>query len=145
LPDPKLEEVFKTNGVPTYTFVEPLEYVRLKLALRTPGRGVVVEGPSGIGKTSAVERALEELKIGSKVTKLSARRREDLEYLENLPGLGRIGTIVIDDFHKLEDKTKAALADYMKVLADEENKTVKLIVVGINRPETDSSRLQATW
>lgn len=58
MPDPKVEEVFKVSGVPTYTFVEPSEYNKLLVALRTPGRGVVVEGPSGIGKTSASETAL---------------------------------------------------------------------------------------
>lgn len=58
---PKLEEVFKIGGVPTHTFVAPLEYSQLVVALRTPGRGVVVEGPSGIGKTTAVSRAIQEL------------------------------------------------------------------------------------
>ena len=48
-------------GIPTHTFVRPIEYPALLVALRTPGRGVVVEGPSGIGKTTAVTRALEEL------------------------------------------------------------------------------------
>jgi MoxR-like ATPase len=58
---PLLEEVFKTSGVPTFTFVEPSEYTKLLVRLRTPGRGVVIEGPSGIGKTSAVETALKDL------------------------------------------------------------------------------------
>jgi len=46
--DPKLEEVFKISGVPTYTFVEPGEYGKIIVSLRTPGRGMLVEGPSGI-------------------------------------------------------------------------------------------------
>ena len=50
---PQVEEVFKTNGVPTHTFVRPKEYLQLQVGLRTPGRGVVIEGPSGIGKTTA--------------------------------------------------------------------------------------------
>ena len=45
----RLEQVFKIGGVPTYTFVEPSEYSRLKVALRTPGRALIVEGPSGTG------------------------------------------------------------------------------------------------
>lgn len=57
-----LEEVFKMNGLPTVTFVPPSEYQALLVALRTPGRGIVVEGPSGIGKTTAVSKALEQLK-----------------------------------------------------------------------------------
>jgi hypothetical protein len=90
---PRLEEVFKTNGVPVYTFVQPNEYNRLKISLRTPGRGVVVEGPSGIGKTTAVEKVLDELHLGSSVTKLSARKDADLEYIANLPALGKVGTV----------------------------------------------------
>src|SRR4051812_35417899 len=98
---PLLEEVFKTSGVPTYTFVEPAEYTRLLVSLRTPGRGVVIEGPSGIGKTSAVETALKRLGISDTVTKLSARRPNDIEYIESLPTLGKVGLVVVDDFHKL--------------------------------------------
>jgi len=56
-----LEEVFKLSGVPTHTFVEPPQYLAVKVAIRTPGRSVVLEGPSGIGKTSTVTRIIEEL------------------------------------------------------------------------------------
>jgi MoxR-like ATPase len=51
--------------VPTHTFVEPVEYRDLLLNLRTPGRGLVIEGPSGIGKTTAVETALKQLGIST--------------------------------------------------------------------------------
>lgn len=131
--NPRLEEVFKTNGVPTFTFVHPKEYNHLILSLRTPGRGVVVEGPSGIGKTTAVEKALSELKLDSSVTKLSARRKEDVEYIRTLPELGDVGTVIIDDFHRLEDSIKGELASYLKILADEGKPSPKLIVIGINR------------
>lgn len=56
-----LEDVFKQSGFPEHTFVEPVEYTRLLVALRTPGRGVVLEGPSGVGKTTAVTKALKEI------------------------------------------------------------------------------------
>jgi hypothetical protein len=128
---PLLEEVFKTSGVPTFTFVEPSEYTRLIVGLRTPGRGVVIEGPSGIGKTSAVETALKLL--GVSATKFSARRPADAEYIETLPSLGRVGLVIVDDFHKLADSTRAALADYMKTLADDESAGTKIVVVGINK------------
>lgn len=51
---PYLHEVFKDSGVPTYTFVKPMEYRKLLVSLRTQGKGLVVEGPSGIGKTSSI-------------------------------------------------------------------------------------------
>ena len=130
---PLLEEVFKTSGVPTFTFVEPSEYTALLVSLRTPGRGVVIEGPSGIGKTTAVETALKALGTNNTVTKLSARRPRDVEYIEDLPNLGGVGLVLVDDFHKLPDRTRAALADYMKILADEESTESKIVVVGINK------------
>ncbi len=68
--NPKLEEVFKKSGIPTYTLVKPTEYSRLLVSLRTPGRGVVVEGPSGIGKTTRVLTALQELGISDRAKEL---------------------------------------------------------------------------
>jgi hypothetical protein len=133
MPEPLLEEVFKTGGVPTHTFVEPKEYPDLLLNLRTPGRGLVIEGPSGIGKTTAVETALQRLGMAGHVTKLSARKPKDIEYIEALPELGAVGIVIVDDFHKLREATRSALADYMKTLADEESRETKIIVVGINK------------
>jgi len=133
MPDPQVQDVFKTSGVPTYTFVPPQEYKNLLLNLRTPGRGLVIEGPSGIGKTTAVEKALEQLGVSQNVTKLSARVKEDVEYIQAIPVLGNVGTVIVDDFHKLRDSTRSVLADYMKTLADRSSADVKLIVIGINK------------
>jgi MoxR-like ATPase len=63
LTEPKLEEVYKLSGIPTHTFVKPVEYQKLIVSLRTHGRGLVIEGPSGIGKTTSISKALEELGI----------------------------------------------------------------------------------
>jgi hypothetical protein len=131
--DPKVEDVFRTNGVPTYTFVQPREYEHLLISLRTAGRGVVVEGPSGIGKTTAVEKVIAQLGVSGSVTKLSARKKQEVEYIRELPALGKVGTVIVDDFHKLDDSAKASLADYLKVLADEGNAGTKLVIIGINR------------
>lgn len=133
MPAPYLEEVFKINGVPTYTFVPPNEYAQLLMNLRTPGRGLVIEGPSGIGKTSAVETALQQAGATSRITKLSARNADDLEYIRLLPTMRDAGTVIVDDFHKLDQELKSQLADRMKMLADQETDTSKLIVLGINK------------
>jgi hypothetical protein len=133
MPEPKLEEVFKISGLPTYTFVEPLEYDQLLIALRTPGRGVVIEGPSGIGKTTAVEKALAELARSGETLKLSARKADDRELIAALPTMPDIGTVIVDDFHRLEEDVRRSVADYLKTLADEEREDSKLIVVGINQ------------
>lgn len=131
----QLEDVFKLSGVPTVTFVEPVEFTRLQVALRTPGRGVVVEGPSKIGKTSAVVKSLESLAGGSPASALtlSARRAEDCELITELPSMGAIGVVIIDDFHRLEQSSKEMISDYMKLLADEERTDSKVVVIGINK------------
>ena len=131
--EPKMEEVFKTSGVPTFTFVKPLEYDRLIVALRTPGRGLVIEGPSGIGKTTSVVTALEELGFAQKCLRLSARKLNDRKIIEELPSMASIGIVVVDDFHRLDDAVKQSIADYLKTLADEEPEDSKLILIGINK------------
>lgn len=130
---PRLEDVFKLSGIPTYTFVRPREYDRLLVALRTPGRGVVIEGPSGIGKTTAVSRALDELGRASDVLQVSARKAEDRALISELPSMRDIGVVLIDDFHRLDSATRHSIADLLKTLADEERNDAKLIVLGINK------------
>lgn len=128
-----LEDVFKKSGIPTYTFVKPVEYNKILVSLRTKGRGLVIEGPSGIGKTTSIQKAIEELGLNKSVLKLSARKKEDREFIQALPDMGSIGTVIVDDFHILESDSKSAIADYLKVLADEEDERSKLILIGINK------------
>jgi hypothetical protein len=128
-----LEDVFKTSGIPTHTFVKPNEYNKILIALRTKGRCLVVEGPSGIGKTTCVLKVIEELGYNKNITQLTARKKGDLEYIRLLPEFDNLGTVIIDDFHLLEFDLKSSIADYMKVLADEEREGDKLILVGINK------------
>lgn len=133
MPMPYLHEVFKDSGVPTYTFVKPMEYRKLLVSLRTQGKGLVVEGPSGIGKTSSISKGLEELGIETKVTKLTARKAKELAIIKEIPNSEPEGIIIIDDFHRLDPETKNSIADYMKTLADEESALTKLVIVGINK------------
>lgn len=128
-----LEDVFKTSGSPTYTFVKPIEYTKLIVSLRTKGRGLVVEGPSGIGKTTSINKAIEEIGLSSSVSSLSARKKEDADLIQLLPEFNDFGIVVIDDFHVLPNDTKKSLSDYMKTLADEDSITSKLILIGINK------------
>jgi len=131
--EPELHEVFTISGIPKITFVKPEEYPRLLMALKTPGRGIVVEGPSGIGKTTAITKAMEEVGITEKVVKLSARKPDDVALIKELPKMHPLGTVLIDDFHKLPDNEKEQIADLMKVLADEGRADSKVIAIGINR------------
>src|SRR5258708_4355712 len=118
---PLVEEVFKRSGLPTYTFVEPAEYGHLMVALRTPGRGVVVEGPSGIGKTTAVRKVALDAGLGDVAQMLSGRNPNDIETIRLIPELKEAGMVIIDDFHRLDDDVKHAIAEHLKVLADRED------------------------
>jgi hypothetical protein len=128
---PKLQEVFVRSGPVTYTFVEPVEFDELKVALDTPGRSIVIEGPSGIGKTTSIDRALVTLSMDTGVKRLSGRVPPDVKIIEQLSRNLPIGTVVIDDFHRLNDDIKRDIADLMKALADEGATHSKLIVIGI--------------
>lgn len=128
-----LEQVFNVSGVPTVTFVKPARYEALKISIRTPGRCAVVEGPSGIGKTSCVNQILDELGTRGKSTILSARVAAELEYIVELPNMRDFGIVIVDDFHVLDDEVKKSIADVMKVLADRGDPDSKLILIGINK------------
>lgn len=130
---PRLDEVFKKSGVPTHTFVPPNEYNRVVAALRTPGRCIIVEGPSGIGKTSCMKKALDDVEMTDSCIFLSARKYSDAILISEIPTMSSVGTVIIDDFHRLSAGTKQQLADYVKTLADEEDATSKIILIGINR------------
>ena len=103
------------------------------VALRTEGRGVVIEGPSGIGKTTAVTRALDAADLTADFQLLSARVPQDHEYIALLPSLQDFGVVVIDDFHLLPEPLKARIANHLKVLADSAKGGSKIVIVGINR------------
>jgi hypothetical protein len=127
----KLQEVFVLSGPPEYTFVEPVEYTRLLVALQTDGRSIVIEGPSGIGKTTSIEKAIAQAGLQDKVLKLSARKTEDAKFIAELASHVPLGTVLIDDFHRLNDAAKKSVADLMKTLADEGASHSKLVVLGI--------------
>ncbi len=131
--EPLLEDVFKISGIPTYTFVRPSHYDRLKVAVRTQGRGVVVEGPSGIGKSTAVANVLRDLDLANDVLDLSARSPSDVGLIAELPSTRQFGVAIVDDFHRLPPALQAELADLLKRLADTDDASSKLIVIGINQ------------
>ncbi|MCD1269884.1 TIR domain-containing protein [Microbacterium sp. MEC084] len=78
-----------------------------------------------------MEKALAELGLDGKSTMLSARKAEDAEYISELPRITAPGIVVIDDFHRLDDSTKSTIADLLKVSADNEDPTTKLVILGI--------------
>ncbi len=66
-------------------------------------------------------------------TVLSARRQSDREVVTLIPVMKDNGIVIIDDFHRLDNDVKSSIADFAKILADEEDPNTKLILIGINR------------
>lgn len=127
-----IEDVFKTSGIPTYTFVEPFEYDRIRVFLRTQSKPLIVEGPSGIGKTTTVVRALHDLDLYKSVSILRARVPAEAEMIEALPEIFDSGCVLIDDFHVLKNDVKSKIANFIKVMIDEDRRDAKIIILGIN-------------
>lgn len=128
-----LHQVFQLSGVPNITFVEPEKYYEIEVSMRTPGRCMVIEGPSGVGKSTTVTRALENLGIEAQSLVLSPRNPGDIDIIAALPGMADIGTVIIDDFHRLPDDVRVSLSDFMKTLADSSDERSKLVLIGINK------------
>lgn len=128
-----LEDVYKTTGVPSVTFVQPQEYLSLVVSLRSIGKCVVVEGPSGIGKTTAILKAIEQLGKKDEYQMFSARKAIDRSSINQIAKGEFEGTVIIDDFHRLDSSTKESISNVMKYIADESDEQKKIIVVGINK------------
>jgi len=115
----RLSEVFVKSGFPNVTFVEREDFVLLKLALEQSGRGVIIEGPSGIGKTTSVEKVVKDLEIRyshlSMQQVLSARNPIHRNRLQTIREWHN-GTVIIDDFHRLDADLRHELVDYLKEL-----------------------------
>jgi hypothetical protein len=137
-----LGDVFKFTGVPGLTFVEPRDFQVFRMALRQPGLGIVLEGPSGIGKTTILRHAVKQDadRLG-KIRLLSARKPADIAEIELLPD-GHAGLVAVDDFHHLPGRLQDEIADYLKLLADDDA-PAKLVVVGIPGTAQDLVALAA--
>ena len=133
-----LENVFVTEGVPEETYVDPPNFNQVLLDIRHPGKPVVVEGPSGTGKTSTVKKVLERLGKTGDGMYLSARKADDVFLIAELAANPSKGVFVIDDFHRLHPAHQARLSDIAKIAAEElaPDKHPKLVLIGINQVGT---------
>lgn len=121
-----VDAVFPPSGPPETTYVEPAEYPQLIEALDRPDRGLIVEGPSTIGKSTAVARAL--AAIGKPFTHLLPWESQ----IAALQGPDDVkGWVVVDDFHKLDDMRKKSLAQLLKWMVDRRSGERKLVLVGV--------------
>lgn len=124
-----LEEVFRTEGVPEFTFVRPPNFGELLVDIRNPGKPVIVEGQSGTGKTTAVKKIIEESLPTAGFEYLSARRSKDMPRIVELANAAPKGNFIVDDFHRLDNVTQS------KIAAEEygDDSHPKVVIIGINR------------
>lgn len=135
---PSINEIFRLDGPPRQTFVEPAGYSELKLELRTMGTGLILEGPSKVGKSTATKKAMAALGVpprdqiwmhGQDLPPLDDFKRT----LDAVRGATANTWLFIDDFHYVEgDDYRRALAVCMKLLADQDTRFGKVTLIGIN-------------
>jgi hypothetical protein len=135
-----INDIFPLDGAPTATFVEPPLFSELQLALRRMGTGLIVEGPSKVGKSTAIQKAMQAIGAptddqiwwsGQRPPPLDDVRKQ----VDELIAAKRNTWLFIDDFHHLEDaRYRRELASGMKVLADkpQDNRHGKITLIGIN-------------
>lgn len=130
-----VEEVFRTEGVPSFTFVNPPNFNELLVDIRNPGKPVVIEGQSGTGKTTTTRKIIEENIPGAPFEYLSARKAKDIPRILEVSNGVAAGRFVIDDFHRLEDQTQEKIANLIKIAAEdyEEGQKLKIVIIGINK------------
>lgn len=145
-----LDQVFTTVGLPRYTYIKPRYYGEIRADISQPGKHLLIEGPSGIGKTCVVFKVFEDLgwAEGKEFVYISCRDHGAHEIIgaffrEAITGR-RTGALVcvIDDFHLLPSATRADIGSMLKRMSDrtfQESTPAKAVLIGI--PTTGVSLL----
>ena len=130
-----VEEVFKTEGVPEYTFVAPPNYNEILIDVRNPTKPVIIEGQSGTGKTVTILKMLEKHLGRMNFEYLTARKSQDITKIHEIADNIIRGNFIIDDFHRLEPIIQEKIGNIIKVAAEEgdPSKNPKIIIIGINK------------
>ena len=146
----KLKDVFSTVGLPRYTYVKPRHFGEVRADIEQPGKHLLIEGPSGIGKTCVVYKVFEELhwQDGEDYSYVTARDRDATKRVEKFISdvvagqTPKPSLIVVDDFHLLPQETRDGFGSILKRLSDrtfEEQNPPKAILIGI--PTTGTALL----
>ncbi|NBB81553.1 MAG: TIR domain-containing protein [Verrucomicrobia bacterium] len=122
----KLEDVFKTVGLPPYTYVKPSYYGEIRADIAQPGKHLLIEGPSGIGKSCVAFKVFEELEWApdEDFIYLSCRDANAVERARVFLKAARTGeslqprVIVVDDFHLLNAAERAEVGSSLKRISD---------------------------
>lgn len=130
-----VEEVFRTEGVPEFTFVKPPNFNEILVDIRSPGKPTIIEGQSGTGKTTVAKKIIELIFPGGQFGYLSARTAEDMSTIISIADGQVQGKWIIDDFHRLDTTIQEKIANLVKIAAENFNPTLhpKLVLIGINK------------
>lgn len=130
-----VEEVYKTEGVPEFTFVRPPNYNEILVDMRSAGKPVIIEGQSGTGKTTIAKKILQQAFPEQNFSYLTARKPSDMQSILEVSEGKKLGRFVIDDFHRLDHNTQEKIANIIKLAAEEfdPNLYPKIVIIGINK------------
>ncbi|MDD2465923.1 MAG: TIR domain-containing protein [Desulfobulbus sp.] len=130
-----VEEVFRTEGVPEFTFVKPPNYNEIFVDIRNQGKPTIIEGQSGTGKTTVAKKIIENAFPLGEFGYLSARAASDMERILSIADGKLQGRWIIDDFHRLDSSVQARIADLIKIAAENFDPSAhpKLVLIGINK------------
>lgn len=95
------------------------------VALRTRGRGVVVKTPS---KVPEVVQYIQQKY--STASFLDAENPEDMGYIRMILGMKNLGVVVINNAQSMPTSLLEDYSDWMKLMADEGEPTVKIVLLG---------------
>jgi hypothetical protein len=150
----KLEDVFKTVGLPPYTYVKPAYYGEVRADISQPGKHLLIEGPSGIGKTCVAFKVFEELGWAKddQFSYVSCRDGDAVDRINAFLDAAAKGEtpnpslIVVDDFHLLSVDKRAEIGSLLKRMSDRAFEHIappKAILIGI--PTTGVSLLSEAY
>jgi hypothetical protein len=130
-----VEEIFKTEGVPEFTFVKPPNYNDIFVDIRNAGKPTIIEGQSGTGKTTVAKKIIEHAFPYGGFGYLSARSPKDKSTILDIADGKVNGRWMIDDFHRLDSGIQEKIANLVKVAAEDfdPNQHPKLVLIGINK------------
>lgn len=132
-----LDEVFKTDGMPALTYIEPDIYGLVADSVMRPGRHVLVQGSSGSGKTCLVRRIIQErgLLLGENYLWLSGLQYDFEVQLEFFfKNTGEVQLWVFDDIHLVSEPQRIRISRHMAHMSNAEffgMHSVTCILIGI--------------
>ena len=130
-----VEEVFRTEGVPEFTFVKPPNFNEVLVDIRNEGKPTIIEGQSGTGKTTVAKKIIEQAFPHGGFGYLSARTARDMPTIIAIADGATQGKWIIDDFHRLNAGIQEKIANLIKVAAEDFDPSLhpKLVLIGINK------------